>query len=315
MSTLPFADPTPANVAIILVNYKQPTKTLHCLDSLKTLQGVTPENLPSIVVVENGSEDSSGRLFKAMRLNPGSLPFQLIENDDNLGFSGGVNVGIKAALKNPEVHYIWLLNNDTTVQPDALNELLMEVRRTGGLVGSQLVYPDGRFQQAGIALNLWRASARGLPEPRRFAPYPVDAVSGASMLIPVSIIEKIGLLDEHYFLYFEDVAYCLKARLAGFQVTLAPTSIVFHVESAATVKGSRLASYYSWRNRLFLVQQFGTPLQKFTSRLYTHYRLWRSRLKATFKGASVIDAFPVHQLAVSDYLAQVTGPCPHVLTS
>jgi GT2 family glycosyltransferase len=319
MNALPCPDAPPdcilLNVAIILVNYKHPAKTLQCLDSLKTLQGISAEATPTIVVVDNASGDNSIPLFSAARLNPDNLPFQLLENHDNVGFSGGVNTGLQAVLKNPDIHYVWLLNNDTTVQSDTLHALLMEARRSGGIVGSQLRYPDGRFQQAGMALNLWRASAKGLPEPRRVAPYPVDAISGASMLIPVTVLKKIGLLDEQYFLYFEDIAYCLKARRAGFQVMLAPASIVFHVESASTGKGSLLASYYSWRNRLLLVEQLGTPLQKCTSQLYTQLRLFRSRLKACLPGGSSKSGFlSVHQLAVSDYLANVSGRCPHVLT-
>ncbi|MEB3205893.1 MAG: glycosyltransferase family 2 protein [Vampirovibrionales bacterium] len=308
-------DGTLLNVAIILVNYKQPAKTLQCLDSLKTLQGLSAQAAPAIIVVDNASGDNSISLFNAAQLNPQGLPFQLLQNHENLGFSGGVNTGLQVVLKNPDIHYVWLLNNDTTVAPDTLAVLLNESCRTGGIVGSQLRYPEGRFQQAGMVINLWRAAAKGLPEPSRVAPYPVDAISGASMLIPVTVLKKIGLLDAHYFLYFEDIAYCLKARRAGFQVTLAPASIVFHVESASTGKGSLLASYYSWRNRLLLVEQFGSPLQKITSLLYTQFRLFRSRLKAWLPGGFSKSRFlTVHQLAVSDYRARVSGPCPHVLT-
>ncbi|MEB3244387.1 MAG: glycosyltransferase family 2 protein [Vampirovibrionales bacterium] len=299
--------------AVILVNYKQPTKTLRCLASLAQL------NLPaghhvSSYVVDNASGEGSLKLLRRYQNTPGYM-FQLIESEHNLGFAGGVNLGIQAAQAQwgQALHSVWLLNNDTTTHPDALLAMLeaLNAPEPGprAVIGSKLVYPDGRFQQAGIELNLYTAGARGLREPKKDAPLRVNAISGASMLIPADVLETLGPLDEQYFLYFEDIAYCLKAQQANIPCWLAPRSRVYHTEGAATGKGSLLASYYAERNRLWLVQHYGSRLQQKTAQLYTRFRLWRSGQKAK-KHPERADWARIQQLAVQHFHQGITGPCP-----
>lgn len=298
-------------VAVVLVNYGGWDDTLACLESLHQL----PYPYLHVVVVDNASpNDSLFHLSKAHQAPERYGPFQLIESHTNTGFSGGNNLGIQAVLSQPEPpEFIWLLNNDTTVRPTTLLALIRQARRTGGVVGSVLRYPDGRFQQGGIRLNPWTGQLRGYPEKRLAADKPVDAVSGASMLIPTWVITGVGPLPEEYFLYVEDVAYCLQLQRAGVPVTVCPESVVIHVEGASTSgKAQRgkahgesrhkswMTQYYYQRNRLAVMLTALPWPQKLATLFYTGFRWCRMVVKALMKGDLDRQRFVVFHRALLD---------------
>jgi GT2 family glycosyltransferase len=323
-----------AEVAIILLNYGHVEKTLACLDSLKLVTG------PSfrIFVVDNASPDDSVIQLKA-RLAGVEAPagtdeishpwhkkplpedaapeFVLIESPRNLGYSGGCNLAIRsvrAMLEPPQ--YIWLLNNDTMADPAALSALVQESRQTAGLVGSLLLYPDGSYQQVGTHFNRWTGRARGYKERDTHDGMSVEMLSGASLLIPIRAISRVGLLDERFFLYFEDGEYCLRCAHAGFKLTVATKSRIYHHEGASTGKRSSTTQYYYQRNRLKLLWQVVPPLQKATIAAYALFRLGRSYLKCLPVGSvekqnSNRLACRIYQLAIQDFILGVDGPCPH----
>lgn len=299
-------------VYILLLNYRGTDDTLACLDSL---QGLDYPHY-RVIVVDNASPDDSVVRLKA-RLSAFPESFRLIEAPENGGFSYGNNLGIQAALAEAgeeEPGFVWLLNNDTTVAPDALTTLVEEAQKTGGIAGSLLLYPDGRYQQAGTRFHWWTGSTRGYAESAVSDGMRVETLSGASMLIPLQAFRVAGLLDESYFLYFEDGEASLRFARHGFPLTVCTRSRVYHKEGATTGRKSLMTQYYFHRNRLRLLFQYATGPQKISIGLYTAFRLLRSVVKSALsRNPERRISTRVEWLAVSDFWKGISGPCPHPL--
>lgn len=293
------------NVFILLLNYRGADDTLACLESLRHL------NYPRyhIVVIDNASGDGSVEKLRAAQQQQ---DFHLIESPENLGFSGGNNLGIEYALAN-DADYLWLLNNDTTVDSNALTYLVEQSEKTGGLVGSLLLYPDRTYQQVGTRIKWLTGQTRGIPEHEISDGMEVDCLTGASMLIPAKLVRRIGMLDETYFLYFEDGEFCLRARKLNYPCTVALRSRVFHKEGASTGKRSLRTQYYYQRNRLKMLMHYASPMEKMTISGYTAFRLLRSIVKALVGPADRKDSAKIHWLAIFDYIRGAGGPCPHAI--
>lgn len=304
--------PTTPLVYILLLNYAGANYTLACLDSLRFL------DYPNyrVVVIDNASPDDSLIQLKArLESQPGS--FHLIESADNLGFSGGNNLGIRWAMEQTiasEPAFIWLLNNDTTVEESTLSALITEAQKTGGVAGSLLLYPDGRYQQAGTRFNPWTGRGIGYAEDRIRDGMSVETLIGASMLIPLEAFRQVGLMDESFFLYFEDGELSFRLTRNGYPLTLSEQSKVYHEEGATTGRKSRRTQYYYHRNRLRLMMMITSPPQKLSILLYTLFRLLRSYLKSTMsqKPERKIST-RIETLALQDFWNGTHGPCPHNL--
>jgi len=204
----------------------------------------------------------------------GESKLTLIKNSSNLGFAGGNNVGIHYALLQGDCDYVWLLNNDTVIQQNSLSTLVsrMESDKTIGVCGSTLLYyhePNIVQALGGATYNKWLALANhiGAHEPM---PKVVDLqkiekkmsyVIGASMLISRQVLSEIGLLNESYFLYCEEIDYCERAK-KKYRLGYAPKSIVFHKEGVSTGAGGRLkqkkeaAEYHAVKSRLLFTRSF-----------------------------------------------------------
>ena len=243
-------------VAIILINWNNESDTAECLESCQALD--YPDC--SIIVVDNGSGDGSGG-----RLRERFPGVEVIETGCNLGFAGGNNVGIRHALEN-RAGLVWLLNNDTVVDPGALTALIdvAERDRTVGMVGSKISYYEAydKLWYAGGNLDdrtPYRCSHRGLNEEDR-GQYDdtgeTGFVTGCSLLVRREVIEQIGLLDEKLFLYFEDTDWGARARRSGWKLMYAPLSIVLH-KASASLGGmeSPLMRYYLARNILYFIRK------------------------------------------------------------
>jgi GT2 family glycosyltransferase len=255
----------PPRASIIVLNWNGRADTLDCLRSLSRLNYPNYET----VVVDNGSCDGSVDAIAAAYRNT-----TVLCTGENLGFAGGNNVGIRHALDNG-AEYVWLLNNDTAVEPDSLTNLLNEAEkdRAIGIAGSKIYYFDSpdKIWFAGADIDWWKgASAHvgiGKTDTGQFDEVrPVDRVTGCSMLVRREVCEKIGLLDEEFFLYVEEVDWCVRARRAGFTCVLVPSSVVYHkISSSASKVGNwdRLFDYYDTRNFLYLIKKsFRSPLRE-----------------------------------------------------
>jgi GT2 family glycosyltransferase len=210
---------TPA-VAVIVLNYNGRRWLEACLASLLA----TPHPRLRAMLVDNGSTDGSVKEVRAR------FPeVEVIANEENLGFSEGNNIGIRAALERG-ADYIVLLNPDTRVEPDWLAELLAvgESEPLVGILGAvQLAYDSDEF-------NSWTRTAaashldelRDRERARRWIP--VEWVEGACFAVKRAVFERVGLLDPIYFAFYEEIDFCRRAALHGYLVALVPRSRVHH---------------------------------------------------------------------------------------
>jgi len=242
---------TPANgprVLVVIVNYRSAELTAQCLRSLAG--EVTPQ--VTCTVVDNASGDGSAERIAAAIEAGGWAWAHLLPLERNGGFAFGNNAAIRAALaKDAAPDYVWLLNPDTIVQAGALAALVgfLSAHPQAGIAGSKLLAEDGsahssarRFPsvlselEAGMRLGvLSRLLAnRVVAIPPRDECHEADWVPGASMCIRREVFESIGLFDEAYFLYFEEVDFCLRARRAGWSCWYVPESRVVHLTGRTT---------------------------------------------------------------------------------
>jgi GT2 family glycosyltransferase/glycosyltransferase involved in cell wall biosynthesis len=219
--------PMEPSVACVVVNWNNSEDTNACLSALSQIDY---HNL-SIIVVDNGSTDGS-----AARIRYVHPEVFLIETAGNLGFAGGNNAGIKQALKQ-QPDYIWLLNNDTEPRQNSLTRLVEKAQTDPrlGAVGSVLMYAhdQGKVQAwGGGRINSWLGytSHAVSPQPDDW----FDYITAASILIPRKALEDVGLLDEDFFLYWEDTDFSFRLRKRGWNLGVAADSIVMHKENAST---------------------------------------------------------------------------------
>ena len=285
-------------VAIILVNWNGLEFTSACLSSLRKVD--YPDF--KVFVIDNGSENQEGKQLKA------SFPeIELIETGTNLGFAGGNNVGIRKAIHEGFSHVL-LLNNDTLVEPDFLGELVRAAQKqpNAGVIQPMILFlhnPREIWSAGGKWIPAFcRSKTLGDREPLanyRVKSPQLDWATGCAILVSCEAINKAGLLNEQFFVYFEDVEWSLRIRKAGFEIYLEEKSKIYHEAGASSKKQhaegtlSPRVFYYHVRNQLFLIRlqdehkipSFGYHLGRFM--LWMGYFLIRGRftkLRAVAKG-------------------------------
>lgn len=280
-------------VGIVLVNYNGCEDTIDCLNSLLTS---TYDNILTIVV-DNLSTDDSVEILKGKEKE---LRFTLICSPENNGFSAGNNIGIRFAFDHGCSHVL-LLNNDTVVTPDFLTEMMKYDDGKTALTGTILYYwKKDKVWYGGGTVNKFTGKTVHLHKEQTVEavgsiPESVSFISGCEMLIPKRIVDSVGLMDEDYFLYGEDVDYSLRIGNHGFGLKYAPASIIFHKVSASTSKISKATQYYSARNRRLLIYRNLKWYQKITALVYTHlqtvHRIVQKRLTVRCVQAGIKDYY------------------------
>ncbi len=230
-------------LTIITINYNSSENTIKLLESLKDQSDKDFE----VIVVDNNSED----VEKLMDYETTQNNIVYIKNDKNIGFSGGNNIGIRRALEN-QADWVLLLNNDTWVESSFIEHLRAKLEGREGVIGLAL---DEGHRAVFYGLIEWlKPTLIHITTRRVVMAKSVDKlyVIGGAMLINKKVFDKIGFLDENYFLYFEDADFCQKARRAGIPISFLPEIKIYHSVSASTKKlGSPMLLRYHYRNALY----------------------------------------------------------------
>lgn len=286
---------------VIVLNYRTPDLTIDCLHSLVSEVPSVPGT--QVVVVDNASNDGSvERIQGAIHRENWGDWVTFMPLDRNGGYAAGNNAGIRPALEAehpPE--YILLLNPDTVVRPNALKALVnfMDAHPEVGIAGSRLEDPDGTPQQSAFRFpNVWAELDGGLrlgvvsrllsrwsiAPPVKDEIHQTDWVAGASMIVRRQVFEDVGLMDEKYFLYFEEVDFCLAANRAGWSCWYVPESRVVHFVGQSSgvtdtkSKPKRRPTYWFDSRRRFFVKNYGWWYAILTELAWASgFALWRVR--------------------------------------
>jgi len=224
------------DLSVIIISFNTKKLTLDSINSvLKEGSKISKE----IIVVDNNSKDGSKSALR--KISKSEKEVKLIENSDNLGFSKANNQAIKKA----KGKYILLLNSDTLVKKNSLKRLLefTESKKDAGVIGVKLLNSDGSVQESCLhfptvknAIKEYFLGEKGLFN--KYAPEGksarvVDALVGAAFLITPKARSKVGLLDERYFFYFEDIDYCRRVYKKGLEVYYFPEVEIYHYHGAS----------------------------------------------------------------------------------
>jgi GT2 family glycosyltransferase len=270
-------------VSIIILNWNGYPDTIHCLESILKLD----YDRYRIIICDNGSEDKSIEniiawcdrnkiVLTPLGSNTSNLDRQitLIPIGKNLGFAGGNNIGIRYALLDPDCQYVWILNNDTVVESQALSTLVKKCIGNSriGICGSKLIYEHDRSivqawgggtynKWSGISQHFGAHQQSNLVVDVESIESNINYIIGASMLVSRSFIETVGLMNEEYFLYFEELDWIARAG-DRYSLGYCHDSIVYHKEGASTglntstAKGSSITDYHAKRSLLIYTRNY-----------------------------------------------------------
>lgn len=295
-------------VAVVILNYNGKEDTSQCVQTV--LAQKTADFTIELVIVDNASTDGSVNFFSER------FPHvTVLKNTKNLGFAGGNNVGIKYIL-NKGADFVFLLNNDTLLSPDTIQSLINAVAgvEKAGIFGPKIYFTKGhethpsRYKKNDLGQVLWYAggkidwdnvvaSHRGVDEVdhQQYEERVKTAfISGCAMLVKREVFEKVGMFDEKYFLYYEDVDLCLRARKKGIEVYYIPQSHLWHKNAGSSGgTGSDMHVYYQARNRLLLGMRYA-PIK-------TKLALYREALNMLINGSVT------QKEAIGDFLRRKFG--------
>lgn len=292
-------------VCAITVNWNQADSTLETLSSLQT------QRYPNLVtiVVDNASTDQSAAFARITQAYPS---VRTIASRENLGYGGGCNLGIEAALE-LGADYVMILNNDLRLDPNAVGELVSALRGDPASgAACPVIYlasaPDTVYFAGGTIDRRHGMLPKIDREGERVAS-PLDGparetgwLAGTAIMTRRSALQAAGPMDPSYFMYWEDVDWSLRLRRAGYRLLVVPKARAWHSVNASGT-GATSLSYYWERNRLLVVERWGGWRTKFLTRIKVLARLGLWRL---FPG-SLSDTARVRQEAYRDYLRRAFG--------
>lgn len=288
------------SVIAITVNYKTPRLTTEMIQSIIDTQAKV-----KLIIVDNNSQDDSVEVIQRF-IDQNQLDWvTLLPRYNNLGYAGGNNEGLAHIREHDlDFDYIWFLNPDTKLRPDALQNLLKEAESNNyPIVGSRLEDEDGTPQVSAFNFpspisELCSGARMGILD-RFFKRFlvrtditntntPCDWLAGASLLVSRSVYETIGPMNDAYFLYYEELEYLLKANRAGYQCWYTPSSRVYHAVGAATgisdarKKAPRRPEYWFNSRRRYFLTNYGAFTLFFVDTLFiAGYSSWLLRKKLT----------------------------------
>jgi GT2 family glycosyltransferase len=252
-----YVPPGPYIVSLIL-NNNRCGDTLACLESFQANTYLCRKE----IVLDNHSTDGSMPTIRS------AYPeIQIIELVDNLGYAGNNNIGIKAAL-DQQADWVFIVNEDTVLAPDCLTELVKvgESDPKIGIVGPMVYHYDepNVIQSAGgIFGRYWESIhlAKNEPDNGQFCePHPVEWITGCAILVRRAVIEQVGMIDEQFFLYWEEAEWCLRAGKAGWRIMHVPQAKLWHKGVQRNYQPNPSVIYYGTRNRFLLLAKHHASL-------------------------------------------------------
>lgn len=248
----------PAHVTIVVLNWNGRADTLACLESLRAVIN----DKVTVLVVDNGSIDGSVPAIRAAYPD-----LEVIETGSNLGYAGGNNIGIERAVAGG-ADFVWVLNNDTTCAPDAVERLLEAAERQprAGMLSPRIFYMhepervwfDGARWKPG-ALTFGFPGKDRLESELAADDHETDYACGAALFVRAEIVRQIGAFDPRFFLVWEESDWGFRARQAGWASLVVPSARVWHkVGASFGSEASPLRTYFSARNKLVWLQRHGT---------------------------------------------------------
>lgn len=239
-------------VFIVIVHYGKVEVTKKCLQSLFSSKAT----FDHIVIINNDSSILNHKVFRDKRIT-------IYQNEVNVGFASAVNQGIEIALfQNPK--YILLLNNDTIVHDNFIEDLLkcLKLEKNIGIIAPVIQFKKDNtswFDLGGrVNRLLGRTTHKNVSEVTSKKLLIVDYVSGCCMLIRARIINEVGFFDSNFFLYYEDVDFCLRAKKTGWKVGVCPDARIEHVLSSSVGKNSNVAFYHQTKSALLFGKKWAS---------------------------------------------------------
>ena len=278
-------------IAIIIINWNTYQLTFNCL---KSLEACNYKN-KTIFFVDNGSNDGSGDKI--------ALEFpeiNYIKNEKNEGFTGANNKALNIILKQ-SFDYVLLLNNDTEVEPDFLSLLAASMESDKNLAATQpliLDFPNkNTIWNAGGSFNtffgLSKTRYKGLIyKPKLKIDTFTEWISGCCILVNIGVVKEVGLLDNRFFAYFEDVDWSIRMTNQGYKLGVVPKSIIYHHTSGSTKKNntsnegnlSPYAHYLNVRNHIYLIKKHTSFFNNIGSWIYQFLKITSYSIYFIFRG-------------------------------
>ena len=262
-----------ADLAVIILNWNHPENTIDCVTALLGQEGADPFD---IVIVDNGSTDDSVAQFHARF--PG---IETVENGENLGFQGGMNTGIRLAMKRG-YPYVMLLNDDTVPTSDMLATLFRLMPADAHLVSPGIYYISEQDLLCSLGSDFNPLILESASPHRKSYREPdadvirFDFLPAHAWLVKTEVFKRIGLIDEAYFpLYYDDLDFCLRMKRAGFNLYLVPKAKILHKISVS------MGGQNSPRERYFMGRNSGYYFRK-------HMRFWNVPFVVAFRFASAL---------------------------
>lgn len=284
------------NICAVVLNWNRKEETVECLESLGNVDLPKGYDL-QMVVVDNGSTDGSREVFR--RLSSEIKNFHFVETGKNLGYAGGNNFGIKYCLEKVKCDSLLIINNDIVPDRGFLLPLIEEVEQDGvGIVCPKVYFAKGfefhkaRYKKSELGRVIWYAGGVmdwnnvfavhiGLDEvdSSKFdKKSESEFATGSCMLVKRQVFERVGVFDENYFLYWEDIDFSIRVKRVGFKIIYQPNARVWHKVSSSSGIGSKLNDYFLTRNRLYFGLKYAP--------LHTKFSLIKQAIKMLFNSTA-----------------------------
>lgn len=297
------------SVTVLVLHWRGIEKTRRCLTSLRA----DTYSKSHVLLVTNGSPEGDGPSLAA------EFPeVELLSLDRNYGFAGGCNRGIEKALSD-QADFIWLLNNDAVAKPESIEHLVKaaQVNPDGAAFGAIVLEGNSSTaEEAGLgeinfnkAKTYLRKIGSNSESTLTQGGYSCAWLSGSNLLLRSSALRQVGLFDERYYLYFEDVELCKRLTDAGFKCLLIPGSTIEHEGNASTQGGLSLwRSYYYSRNRLLFFTQYCSPNQRPMALMSIWGHFLKHCLTLPLRGKAGQARLKAEWLGLNDFYSKRLGP-------